>query len=105
MAHFKVYENTNSNNSKKFPYLLDIQSNLLEELRTTVVIPLAPISSAGNAAMTKLCPIVEVEAKKFVVLTQQLAGIDRKVLGKQIGDLTSYRTEVIAALDFLISGI
>ena len=105
MAHFRVYENTNSAANKKYPYLLDIQSDLLDDLRTTVVIPLGPISLTGNTVMTKLCPIVEIKSKKFVVLTQQLAGIDRKVLGKEIADASAYRSEVIAALDFLISGI
>lgn len=105
MAHLKVYENTNSATNKKYPYLLDIQTNLLDDLRTTVVIPLGVISSTGGAAMTKLCPIVEIKSKKFVVLTQQLAGVDRKVLGKEIADLSASRAEVIAALDFLISGI
>ena len=105
MAHFKVYENTNSGTNKKYPYLLDIQSDLLDDLRTSVAIPLAPLSAMGNAAITKLCPIVEIKSKKFVVLTQQLAGIDRKVLGKEIADVSACRSEVIAALDFLISGI
>ena len=105
MAHCKVYENTNNATSKKYPYLLDIQSDLLDDLRTTVVIPLGTISGAGNTAMTKLCPIVEIKSQKFVVLTQQLAGIDRKILGEEVADLSEYRAEVIAALDFLISGI
>lgn len=104
MAHLKVYENTSSSN-KTYPYLLDIQSDLLSDLRTTVVVPLAPFSAIGKAALTKLNPVVAIKSKKFVVLTQQLAGIDRKVLGREVGDLLEVRSEIIAALDFLISGI
>ena len=105
MAHCKVYENTSSATNKKYPYLLDIQSDLLDDLRTTVVVPLAPISAMGNAAMTKLCPIIEIKSKKFVALTQQLAGIDRNVLGREIADVSGCRAVIITALDFLISGI
>ncbi|MDP3056115.1 MAG: CcdB family protein [Methylobacter sp.] len=55
--------------------------------------------------MTKLCPMLEIENNEFVALTSQLAGVDRKVLGKEIGDFSHYQTEIIAAVYFLISGI
>ena len=105
MTQFVVYENTNRTMKKAYPYLLDIQSNLLNELQTTVVIPLCPKSITGTAVISKLCPILDIDNKEFVALTQQIAGIDRKVLGKKICDLSNYRSEVIAALDFIISGI
>lgn len=105
MAQFRVYENSNRATKQRIPYLLDIQSDLLDDLQTTVVIPLALKSTIGKAAMTKLCPLIEIEEREFVVLTSQIAGVDRKVLGKEIGDFSHYRAEVIAAVDFLISGI
>ena len=49
MAQFKAYENPNKATRKTYPYLLDIQSNLLDDLRTTVVIPLCATSLAGKA--------------------------------------------------------
>lgn len=105
MAQFKVYENSNRATKQRVPYLLDIQSDLLDDLQTTVVIPLCLKSVTGQAAMTKLCPLLEIENNELVALTSQLAGIDRKVLGREIGDFSHYRTEIIAAVDFLISGI
>ncbi len=105
MVQFVVYENTNPAKKKTYPYLLDIQSNLLCELRTTVVIPLCPTAITGNATISKLCPTLEIDNINYVVMTQQMAGVDRKVLGKEISDLSNYRYEIIAALDFMISGI
>lgn len=105
MAQFTAYENPNKTTKKTYPYLLDIQSNLLSDLRTTVVIPLCTTKLAGKAAITKLCLIVEIEGKSFIALTQQLAGIDRHSLGQRVCDLSQYRSEIIAALDFIISGI
>jgi toxin CcdB len=105
MAQFSVYENPNHATRKTYPYLLDIQSNLLDDLRTTVVIPLCPTDLAGKAAITKLCPILDIDGSPFVALTQQLAGIDRKALGTEVADLSQYRLDIIAALDFIISGI
>jgi toxin CcdB len=105
MAQFWAYKNTNRATQQRIPYLLDIQSSLLDDLQTTVVIPLHPKTLIGKAAMTKLCPEVDIEGEKFVVLTAQIAGVDRKVLGQKICDLSAYRSEIIAAIDFIISGI
>ena len=105
MAQFAAYENPNKATKKTYPFLLDIQSNLLDDLRTTVVIPLCSTNQAGKAAISKLCPVLEINGKSFVALTQQIAGIDRKSLGKRAYDLSHYRPEIIAAIDFIISGI
>ncbi|KOR30903.1 plasmid maintenance protein CcdB [Achromatium sp. WMS3] len=105
MSEFYAYKNLNKATQKVYPYLLDIQSNLLADLNTTVVIPLCPISLARKAAITKLCPILNIEGNQFVAFTQQIAGIERRFLGRKICDLSQYRSEIIAAFDFIISGI
>ena len=105
MAQFAVYENPNRASRKTYPFLLDIQSDLLSDLRTTVVIPLCPVAAVGDDAITKLCPIMSIDGRRFVALTHQLSGIDRKILGKTVANLSRYRSEIIAALDFIVSGI
>ena len=99
MAQFHVYENPNKASRKTYPYFLDIQSDLLNDLRTTAVI------LAAKAAITRLTPVVAFDGKSWVVLTPQIAGIDRSHIGKPVANLTSYRAELVAALNFLISGI
>ncbi len=105
MAQFIAYKNPNGRTKKLYPYLLDIQSTLLDDLRTTIVIPLSPESISGNTAISKLCPKIRIDGKSFVAMTQQIAGIDRSALGKEAYDLSSYRPDIIAAFDFVISGI
>ncbi|MFL9710043.1 CcdB family protein [Methylobacillus sp. Pita1] len=85
--------------------MLDIQTNLLNDLRTTVVIPLCQSDLTGHAAITRLCPVIKVEGRAYIALTQQIAGIDRKALGNEVGDFSQYRDDIIAALDFMVSGI
>lgn len=104
MAQFVAYENLNKATRKTYPHLLDVQSDLLGDLRTTVVLPLSPTSLANRAVLTRLNPVLQVEGSPYVVLTQQIAGIDRKHLGRQVDDLSEYRAEIVAALDFLVSG-
>ncbi|MDI5986911.1 CcdB family protein [Halomonas sp. M4R5S39] len=105
MAQFCVYENKNPASRKQYPYLLDIQSDLLSELRTTVVVPLCPPDLAGGMQITQLNPSLEVNGECFIAMTQDLAGIDRQRLGVMACDLNHYREKIIAAVDFMISGI
>lgn len=105
MGQFTVYQNENPNTKKTYPYLVDIQSDLLDELRTTVVIPLCDASRLSDQIITKLCPTVEIGGKKYVVLTQLLAGINRNELGREVTNLAEHRSDFVAAIDFIISGI
>ncbi len=104
MPQFAVHENKNHDTKKTYPYLLDIQTDLLSDLRTTVVIPLRPLINAGKQTLTRLCPILTIRGRKYVAFTQQLAGIDRRHLGKIVADLSAARSDIIAALDFLVTG-
>lgn len=105
MAQFTVYANPNRSTRGTYPYLLDIQSDLLDDLRTTVVIPLSPLHLAGKAAISRLCPVLDIDGEPYVALTQQLAAVDRNILGKTVCEVGRYRSDIIAALDFIISGI
>ena len=105
MAQFHLYRNANKATQKNYPYLLDIQSNLLSELRTTVVIPLMPKRLAGSHTITRLNPVIRFKSENFIIMTQSLAGIDRTALGEAQGDLSQYQSEVFAAIDFVLSGI
>ena len=39
------------------------------------------------------------------MMTPQLAGVSKKELGQEVADLTDCREAIMAALDFLITGI
>lgn len=105
MGQFCAYKNPNPATLAQYPFLLDIQSDLLSELRTTVVIPMTPFKLAAPMSLTRLNPSIVIDRKTFTVITQGIAGVDRIKLGDQAYDLSSYRSEIIAALDFAHSGI
>ncbi len=104
MTQFAVYQNKNVNSRKMFPLLLDIQSNLLDTLQTTVVVPLAKYESHKQKLLGHLTPILTVEDIDYLMFTPQLAGISKKELGKEVCSLTGKRTEIIDAIDFLLVG-
>lgn len=105
MTQFTVYKNKNAVTKSRIPYLLDVQSGLLESLETRLVIPLAPLTLMKGRVITKLMPTVDVEGKSFVLLTPQMAGISSKDVGAFVCDISSLREQVIAAIDLLVTGI
>jgi toxin CcdB len=106
MPQFAVHRNRNPATKARFPYLLDVQTDLLEDLGTRVVIPLTPATvAAKRGAMQTLTPVCTVEGKPCLLLTPQLAGISTRELGPPIGDLSHDRQTIMAALDLLLTGI
>ena len=104
MAQFDVYENPNHASLKSIPYLLDVQTDLLDNLATRVVVPLV-----ASAAMPKpgrqLNPVFIIGDKTFLMSTAEIAGVSVKSLGKKVSSIKENRNEIVAALDFLITGI
>lgn len=105
MTQFTVYKNKNPNTKKLYPYLVDVQTNLLDQLHTCVVIPLTKIDALENKPLKTLTPVIPIEGSPFLLLTPQLAGIARSDLGPEVADLSEHRNEIMGALDFLISGV
>jgi len=105
MAQFTVYRNRNPRTKGAFPLLLDVQSDLLDELKTRIIVPLSRASSLTKHPLERLTPIVPFEGEAYLMLTPQLAGIARAELGPAIGSLAQHRSEILAAMDFLLTGI
>jgi toxin CcdB len=104
MPQFAVYRNTNAEQSRNIPYLLNVQSDLLDVLQTRVVVPLAVPEVLSGKAAQRLNPTFEVEGRRVVMLTPELAGIPTRLLGSLVMSLEPERERIIAALDFLILG-
>jgi toxin CcdB len=102
MPQFTVHMNPNPRSHGEVPYLVDVQSDLLEGLATRVVIPL--MIRAAARPMNRLAPAVFFEGRELVLMTPQLAGVNASDLGAPVGSLADQRDAVIAALDFLFTG-
>jgi toxin CcdB len=105
MAQFDYYANTDKDTNKTYPYIVDVQDALLNELNSRVVIPLTPLSNLETSYPKNLCPKITIEGKEYSLLTHQMSSISRRALSNYEGSLTHNRTEIISAIDFLITGI
>jgi toxin CcdB len=105
MGQFSVYKNDDEATRKTYPYFLNIQNDLLDELNSRVVIPFSTPGSIKHRDAKKLCPIIKIDDKEFVLLTHQITTIPRSFLKTQITEVTTFRAEIISALDMLFTGI
>ncbi len=104
MAQFTVYRNKSARTKATFPFLVDVQSDLLEDLQTRVVIPLSKLASLTRKPVSQLTPILQFEGESCVLMTPELAGIARSDLGAAVGSLAEQRHVILAAMDFLLTG-
>jgi toxin CcdB len=104
VPQFDVYRNSNPRSKAAFPVVVDVQSDLLDELQTRVVIPLSRIAALARRPVSQLTPVLEFEGSSYVLVTPQLAGVARNDLGALTGSLAPKREIILAALDFLILG-
>ena len=104
MPQFAVYRNKNPRSKSTYPLLVDIQSDLLEDLQTRVVIPLTKAAALMKKRLTHLTPALAFDGEEYVLMTPQVAGIARTELGATVGSLANERQTIIAAMDFLLTG-
>jgi len=105
MAQFDVYRNAHAATRARIPYLLDVQTDLLEALATRVVVPLCKPEVLSGKPAERLNPAFEIEGRKLFLLTPELAGVSRKALGERIASLAGERRAIIEALDLVFTGI
>jgi toxin CcdB len=104
MARFDVYINPSSE-ATSTPYLVDVQSNLLDGLDSTMVIPLRSLRCFPKVALpTKLTPIFSIEGENCLLETPKMAAVPRRILKTPVLSLTHVQDQITAALDFLFQG-
>jgi toxin CcdB len=104
MPQFAVYRNENLGSCEEFPFLVDVQADLLEELGTRVVVPLAKSEVLIDFPTQYLTPLITFQGQPYALLTPQLAGISRDELGPQAGSLADQEHAISTAIDFLLRG-
>lgn len=109
MKQFGLYANQDKDTNQAYPYFVDVQNDLLEGLKSRIVIPIVALekskSTRSHVYPLHLCPVVEIARRKYVLMTQQMTSVPIQMLKRGEGSLTKYRDEIVAAIDFLVTGI
>ena len=83
--------------------VVDCQADLLSSLPTRFAIPLLP-EEAGYS-LGRLNPVLSLDGRHFVLVPQLAATLTRMELGDIVGSVIEHEYRVMAAIDFLLSGI
>lgn len=101
MARFDVFAYGNP----RVPLLVDVQADLLGDLKSTVVVPLVRADRASNDRLTRLHPEIAIAGKPYLFMATDIGAVPRATLGDWQANLEAdYREIIIGALDFLFQG-
>lgn len=104
MAQYDVYANPSRSATEGIPFVVVIQSDLLEALPTRLTIPLATPTSIGKVPGT-LCPVVVVEGQRLHALAHYAAPLPAKLLRRRVTNIGPQAPALVAAIDFVLSGV
>ena len=106
MAQYDVYPNPNARSRGTFPYLVDIQSGLLERLRTRLTIPLSRLGAdLSDELPRRLAPRFVVADERLQLLAHLAAVIEARHLRERVASLAGNAHEIVDALDAVVSGV
>jgi toxin CcdB len=104
MARFDVYANPGAHASTT-PYLLDVQSNLLDGLDSRMVIPLRSLDHFSKVEIpVRLTPVLSIKGKDYLLETPKMGAVPLRVLKDYVGSMNEDQARITAALDFLFQG-
>jgi toxin CcdB len=104
MPQFDVYANPSESAAQGIPYVVVVQSDLLDALATRMTIPLATVEFA-NKSPDKLCPVVTVNGQQLHALAHYTAPLPTRSLRQMVGNLAAQASTLIAAMDVVVSGV
>lgn len=102
---FDVFENPSPRMREVYPYVVDVQSDLLSALATRMVVPLAVTALASQNLPRQLCPLISVNDKPLMLVPFEAAPLDKRLLKAEITSIRGRSHEIIAAMDAVLSGI
>jgi len=104
MAQFDVYVNPQPASRQFVPYVVDVQSPLIDALATRLVMPLSRVGAGQGRLPVNLCPTMQVEGEPLSLMPHMAAPILVRALGQPVASLAGRAAEITGALDAVLSG-
>ncbi len=98
------HRNPGPETDEGFPYVLDIQPDVLDHPNLRVVVPLVR-ADVVDPPLPGLNPRFVVEESSVVMATTLIGGLPARSLHDPVSNLGSYRYDIIGAIDMLITGV
>ncbi|NWG30267.1 MAG: CcdB family protein [Rhodocyclaceae bacterium] len=104
MAQFDVFHNPDRASAARIPFLVTLQSDLLDPIENHIVAPLRIAEDDSVIPVLRLNPLVFIDGQRFHLRVQDLAAVPRRLLKAPVANLSNQREEILAAIDFLFTG-
>lgn len=105
MAQFDVFPNPNPASRDRIPYVVVLQSDLLEPFEAVVVAPLRVKNRDVAIPIRRLNPVISIDGTQHFLRPQEIAAVPIRLLKNRLTNLSAQRTEILAALDLLFTGL
>ena len=104
MAQYDVFANPSSSAAAGIPYVVVVQSDLLDGLSTRLAMPLAMLEVAGKVP-TALCPVIVVNGIRLHALAHFTAPLPARLLRRPVDNVAAQASALASALDAVLAGI
>ena len=104
MAQYDVFPNPSSSASAGIPFVVVIQSDLLDALPTRLTLPLA-LFDAATRAPAVLCPVIVVKGQRLHALAHFAAPLPAKLLKRRVDNVAAQASALVSAMDAVLSGL
>ena len=105
MPQYDVYPNPSRSATDGIPFVVVIQSDLLDALATRLTLPLVTPSPSVARAPVTLCPTINVNGQRLHALAHFAAPLPAKLLRQPVANLAAQSSLLVAAIDAVLSGI
>jgi toxin CcdB len=105
MAQWDVYRNPAVKARDRTPYVVVMQSDLLSELNTRLVMPLSRTQVAVSKLPSRLTPTFSVLGETLTLKPQETGVLLTHSLGPAVASLSGEWSVLIGSLDAVISGV
>ena len=104
MAQYDVFANPSLSATAGIPYVVVVQSDLLDALATRLTMPLAVLDVATKVP-TVLCPVIMVKGQRLHALAHYAAPLPATALRRSVENVASQASALVSALDAVLSGV
>lgn len=104
VAQYDVFPNPSHSAAGGIPYVVVIQSDLLDALATRLTIPLAELDAAIKVPTTP-CPVIVVKGKRLHALAHYAAPLPAKALRRTVDNVAVQASALVSAVNTVLSGI
>jgi len=104
MPQYDVFRNPSNSAADGIPFVVVIQSDLLDALATRLTIPLAELN-AGIKVPTALCPVITVKGKRLQALAHYAAPLPARDLRRPVDNVAAQASALVSAMDAVLSGV